>query len=39
MLKGIQAEVRHVGRLGVTEDPEDAALVFEFIEHGVQATR
>ena len=39
MLQRIQAEIRHVGRFGVTEDAEDAALVFEFIEHGVQATR
>ena len=39
VLQRVQSEIRHVGRLGMSEDAEDAALVLEFIEHGVQATR
>ena len=34
MLQRVQAEVGEVRRLGMPEDPEDAAFVFEFIEHG-----
>src|SRR5687767_3815528 len=33
MLKGIQAEVREVRRLGMAEDAEDAALFTEFVGH------
>ena len=33
MLQGVEAEIRHVGRFGVPEDAEDAALLFEFIVH------
>ena len=33
VLQRVQAEVGHVGRFGVAEDAEDAALVFEFVEH------
>ena len=32
MLERVESEVRHVGGFGVTEDPEDAAFVLEFIE-------
>src|SRR6185503_8162338 len=39
VLQRVQPQVGHVGRLGVTEDAEDAALVLEFIEHCFQATR
>ena len=31
VLERVQAEVRHVGRLGVAEDAEDAALVVKVI--------
>ena len=34
MLESVEAEVREVGRLGMPEDPEDAALVLELVEHG-----
>ena len=34
MLERVEAEVREVGRLGMPEDPEDAALVLELVEHG-----
>ena len=34
MLQRVEAEVGQVGRFGMAEDAEDAALVFEFIEHG-----
>ena len=33
VLQRVQAEVGHVGRFGVAEDAEDAALVLEFVEH------
>ena len=33
MLQRVEAEVREVGRLGVAEDAEDAALVLELVEH------
>ena len=36
VLQRVQAEVGHVGRLGVAEDAEDAALFPEFVKH--QAT-
>src|SRR5215475_2760325 len=39
MLQRIKAEIGHVGRFGVTEDAENAAFVFEFVEHGLYATR
>ena len=34
MLQGVEAEIGQVGRFGMAEDAEDAALVFELIEHG-----
>ncbi len=34
VLERVEAEVREVGGLGMTEDPEDAALVLELVEHG-----
>ena len=34
VLQRVEAEVGHVGRFGMAEDAEDAALVLEFIEHG-----
>ena len=33
MLQRVEAEVGQVGGLGVAEDAEDAAFVFEFVEH------
>ena len=36
VLERVQAEIRHVGRLGVAEDAEDAALFPELVKH--QAT-
>ena len=33
MLQRVQAEVGHVGGFGMTEDAEDAALVFELVQH------
>ena len=33
MLQRVEAEIRHVGRFGVAEDAEDAALFFEFVVH------
>ena len=33
VLQGVQPEVGEVGRLGVPEDAEDAAFVFELVEH------
>jgi hypothetical protein len=33
MLQGVQTEIRHVGRFGVTEDAEDAAFLFELVGH------
>ncbi len=36
MLESVEAEVREVGSLGMPEDPEDAALVLELVEHWVR---
>ena len=33
VLQRVQPEVGHVGGFGVAEDPEDAALVLEFVQH------
>ena len=33
MLESVETEVGHVGRFGMAEDAEDAALVFELIQH------
>ena len=33
VLQRVQPEIRHVGRLGMSEDAEDAALVFELVWH------
>src|SRR5256885_1975060 len=38
MLEGIQAEVRHVGGLGVAEDAKDAAFFLEFVHHAALAS-
>ena len=35
MLERVKAEVREVCRFGMSEDPEDAALVLELVEHVV----
>ena len=35
MLQGVQAEIGHVGRFGVAEDAENAALVFEFVHQAI----
>ena len=34
VLQRVEAEVGEVGRLGMTEDAEDAALVLELVQHG-----
>ena len=36
MLQRVQAEVGHVGRFGMAEDAEDAAFVFELVEHDLR---
>ena len=36
MLQRVQPEVGHVGRFGMAEDAEDAALVLELVEHVLQ---
>src|SRR5262245_49818307 len=33
MLQRVETEVGHVGGFGMTEDPEDAAFVLEFVSH------
>ena len=33
MLQRVEPEIREVGGLGIAEDAEDAAFVFEFVEH------
>ena len=33
VLQGVESEIRQVGSLGMSVDPEHAAFVFEFVEH------
>src|SRR4029077_10780524 len=35
MLQRVQPQIGHVGRFGMTEDAEDAALVFEFVHQAI----
>ena len=39
MLQRVEAEVGQVGGLGMPEDAEDAALVFELVQHGIAISR